>query len=810
MTGSLRNRSRRDAQEPFLPILMGMTSIDFSLRRLPGGLALACLAALCAALLPRPARAEGAMGRIVQLPVLGTLGRDIGCQSVIEAQNLGEGPSKVVLVVWGEAAACPPQAAGPLKVECSGLLKPGSAWHFQNAQIPVGARSGIAFSFNTRQLRELGLDKSLGFDDVVADYLCERLLLQAVDDNGDYRRFKKAYEEGGDYAGIPLRLAWGSPLGIEVLRRCPGDLTPGAEVTASYSGLSSYSLGRYDEVFGGYAYYAPYLIGNWAELSSWLYIQNAGLECSSVEIWFRRQDDCLRDRVCDILQLAPGESYAYSAADCIGPGWQGSAWIRGSEPLAVVVDTAGRDTLTSYSSVPTELNFGPDDSRNYRSGSQVAFGPLSYSAYQGWDASVQVMNLDPVHAAKVKVYFLDRGGDVDATLVDWVCPRGSQTFFLPVLADLPGNWTGSVRAESQGYFKWGSPPVEPANIQAVMVLLKYSDPARTETVEAVAYNLLPEAEAFDWQVGPPRECCRCPGPGCVGIIGIPSFNKDRYNSGLTTELAIQNLVARPGFTDFALFVFDQNGLLDYECEKLSSQQVSYLNLDQLGTLPQGFKGSAVISAVYWEHESASGLGQPNAVGLGVVGIERSGSLLGEQLPGDESAASAGFPILDQSFGFAPIFYEARCPGVPYRPTHTPSPSPSITPTPSVTPTATSTATATASATATSMATATATSTASATATATATATPTAVPTVTATATATATPVSSATPTAAPTATDTPTPSPAPTDTATPTAAPATATPAPTATDTPAATPTETPVPLSPQRQRRPRWIYRPA
>lgn len=772
-------------------------------------IALALSIAAFAALRPHPALAGG-LGRIVHLPVLGVLGRDLVCQSVIETQNLGDSPSKIILVVWGEPGACPPQAAGPLKVECSGLLRPGSAWNFQSAQIPVGARSGIAFSFTAKQLSQLGLAARLGFDDVVADYMCERLLLQTVDDNDDYRRFKKAYIEGNDYAGIPMRLAWGSPLGVEVLRRCPGDVTPGAEVTASYGGLTGYMLGQVDPIFGGYAYYVPYLIGNWGDLNSWVYIQNGGLECSSVEIWFRRQDDCLRDRVCDILQLAPGETYAYDAADCIGPGWQGSAWIRGSEPLAVVVDTAGRDTLTSYSSVPGELNFGPDGPARFRSGSQVAYGPLSYSAYQGWDASVQVMNLNPVHAAKVKVYFMDRGGDIDAVVVDWICPRGSQTFFLPVLANLPGNWTGSVRVESQGYFKPGSPPIDPTDIQAVMVLLKYSDPARTETVEAVAYNLLPEVEAFDWQVGPPRECCRCPGPGCVGVIGIPSFNKDRYGSGLTSEVAVQNLVARPGFTDFAIFVFDQNGLLDYECEKLSSQQVSYLNLDQRGTLPQGFKGSAVVSAVYWEHESSSGLGQPNAVGLGVVTIERSGTLLGEQAPGDESAASTGFPILDDGFGFAPIFYEARCPGVPYRPTYTPTPTPTITPTPTYTPTPTTTPSPTPTltpsptATVTPSPTPTVTPSPTATVTSSPTATPTPSPTATATATAThtATPSPSATasplPTASPTATATPTATVVPSATATATTAPATDTPIP-----PTMSPTDTPVPLLRLRQQLP-------
>ena len=69
-----------------------------------------------------------------------------------------------------------------------------------------------------------------------------------------------------------------------------------------------------------------------------LYIQNGGLECSSVEIWFKAQDDCLRATICDISTLAPGETYQFDASDCVGPDWQGSAWIRSSEPMGVVVD----------------------------------------------------------------------------------------------------------------------------------------------------------------------------------------------------------------------------------------------------------------------------------------------------------------------------------------------------------------------------------------------------------------------------------------------------------------------------------------
>ena len=94
----------------------------------------------------------------------------------------------------------------------------------------------------------------------------------------------------------------------------------------------------------------------------------------------------------------------------------------------------------------------------------MAYGPLIYSEYQGWDTGVQVQNLSSVVAAKVKVYFLDRSGDIITTLVDWICPRGSQTFFLPVVADLPGNWVGSVRVESQEWFSPGDPLVPPPNI----------------------------------------------------------------------------------------------------------------------------------------------------------------------------------------------------------------------------------------------------------------------------------------------------------------------------------------------------------
>ena len=612
------------------------------------------------------AHADPSPGRQVHLPILNHLGQDDVCRTWIEAQNLGHQLSKIVIVTWGQPGFCPPQAAGPLKVECSGLLIPGSSWNFLGGQIPTGAKSGIAFSFTAAQFSELGLAGGLGFDDIVADFMCEQLFFNVVGDADDYRRFKKAYNEGYSYSGIPMMLAYGSPFGIEVLRHCPGDVTPGAEVSASYSGVSGTMLGAPDPVFGGFSYYAPLVYSDKGGFNSIIYIQNGGLECSSLELWFKAQDDCLRSRVCDVLTLAPGETFQFDVSDCVGPDFQGSAWIRASEPMGMVVDIVGRDVLMSYIGDPADFSYVYDDRIGiaFKSGSQVAYGPLIYSEYQGWDSCIQVQNLSPVTAAKVKVYFLDRGGDIITTLVDWVCPRGSQTFFLPVIHSLPGHWVGSVRVESQDFWQPGTNPIGAPDIQAVATLLKYNDAARSETVEAVAYNLIPEVQAYKWQVGP--LCCPCPGPGCVGVLGIPSFIKDRDRSGITTEVGIQNVVAKPGFTDFALYIYDQNGLLDFVCEKLHAQQVEYINLANWGFINPGFRGSAVVSATFWEHDVFNGQGGfvNNVVGLAAVTIERSGTILGEEIPGDEAAGSPAFPILDGGFGHASRLLVPRCPGQP--------------------------------------------------------------------------------------------------------------------------------------------------
>jgi hypothetical protein len=628
-----------------------------------------------------PPCCERPSGRQVHLPILNYEANDNVCASVVEVQNVGAWPSKAILVLWGAPGACPPQCAGPLKVECSGLLKPGSAWNFMGSQLPRTAKSGMVFSAPAIQVAGL----SGGNNDVFADSLCEELFRTVVGNCGEYRRFKKAFNEGGVWTSgsstFDFRAYPGASMAVEVVRKCPGDTDPMASVTGSYDGLADDMLGAYDPVYGGYAFFAPLVYADKDGFDSWLYIQNGGLECSSVEIWFRAQDDCMRARICDVLTLAPGETHQFDASSCVGAGWLGSAWVRGSEPLSVAVDTIGRDLLMTYHGHPSEIKYTFEGAPQFTTGSQVAYGPLLYSEYQGWDSLVQVQNLSQVTNAKVKVYFLDRGGNVVTTLVDWICPGGSQGFYLPIVAQMPGNWIGSVRVESQDWFVAGQPQVPAPNIIAVAQLIKYADLARSQPLEAVAYDLFPEQRAYDWQVGS--------GWGGlysgVGRIGIPSFMKDVGGSGLTTELAIANLVPKPGFTDFAIYIYDQNGLVQNMCEKLNERQVEYLDVDaNLAFLPGGFKGSAVISAVFWEHDVFGSGGEflRNLVGLAAVKIERTGTVQGSDVPGDESSASEGFPIIG-AFDFAGP--PASCPGVPTPGGPGPLPGPTATPYPTARP-----------------------------------------------------------------------------------------------------------------------------
>jgi len=374
-----------------------------------------------------------------------------------------------------------------------------------------------------------------------------------------------------------------------------------------------------------------------------------------VEVWFRGENECLRSQICDVPALAPGEGYPLDVSACAGPGWRGAAWVRAGQPLAIAVDNVSPEVLMTYTGRPAELNFtfppgtpAPDQPCDpfFTPGSQVNYAPLIYREFQGWDTTLWVQNLSSTFNAKAKVVFLDASGGIITTLTDWICPRGSRTYHLSLVANLPGQWVGSARVESQNWFSAGSLSAPAPNIVAVAELVRYSDPTHATALEGLAYPLLTEAEAFDWQSGPPAQPF-CPGPGCTGRLALPDVSE-------SSEIAIQNLVPEPGLTNAAVFLYDQNGLLDILCQTLNSQQVEYIDLATWGYVQPGFKGSAVISATAWDHPVFDQAGQlrVNPVGLAGVIIQRSPTIRNpkseirnwQDTPGDPSAGSIAFPL----------------------------------------------------------------------------------------------------------------------------------------------------------------------
>ncbi|MFN8422411.1 MAG: CHRD domain-containing protein [Anaerolineae bacterium] len=374
----------------------------------------------------------------LQLPVL-----DTGtCETWITAQNVGDKAIVPLMVLWGDPGFCPPQAAGPLKSECGGLLRPGSAWRFAAGQVPAGSRSAVMYAFSAEQI-EVQAGTKIPFGALV----CDEVLKRVVGDDLEWVRFDAAYRMRGQWRQLDFGKFLSEPIAVVVNRTCPDPTDPGQNVSAAYIGVSSDLEGANDPKSGGFGYHAPLVFANKGGLNSVLHLQNSGALCSSLELWFYGQDNCMRPVLGDVLTVSPGETVAFDPNTVVGPDWLGSAWIRSTVPLGVVVDTKGANHFTSYNGYPADV-FDLDLSY----GNQINYAPLTYSEYQGWDTAIQVQNLSGTTAAKVKVYFLDRAGGIITTLVDWIARAAARRSSCRSSAACPAH--GSARRASRARSGW--------------------------------------------------------------------------------------------------------------------------------------------------------------------------------------------------------------------------------------------------------------------------------------------------------------------------------------------------------------------
>jgi hypothetical protein len=556
-------------------------------------LTLVMLVSLIGVANPTPVAANLLPGRIVQLPVIQV---GDGWETWVQVQNVGFGPGKFALLLFDYSGPyCGSQCWGPLKIEMSGLVYPGAAWTFKLAEENTVDCDGNPFSPRSGLLISLSLDQATDIE-----------RLECWDATGAVWElwlnwWSSRFREGPE----------GQPVAVSVNRIQTG--SGGTPRAAAYTGISMLMELSVDPRTRAFMYYAPLLFDTFSPSgwSSRIWIQNSGAECTSVEIWFHKQQDCLKANVQEVLSLCPGETISVLPAV---PGFLGSAWIRASQPLGVIVDeyNGNGSILMSYRGMPAGLFEG------FPYGSLFNFAPLIYREYNGWNAGIVVQNLSSVYNALVKVYFLDNSGDIIDTIVDWICPRGSQTFYLTAINNLPGQYVGQARVESQNWWGPGDPPVDAPNVLSVVNLVNYN------TGQGAAYNTFPKWEAL-W-------------PFKIHWVALPFLAKDKHDpyepSGTkwTSEIAMTNLDMIPGISVWRIDFFDQNGLLYSICQTLNEKQVDYIKLGNIGIIPPGWLGSAIISKM---------CSAPEDVGaLGVVVVEKASGYAS----GDLTKAYEGFPL----------------------------------------------------------------------------------------------------------------------------------------------------------------------
>ncbi|MBK7782595.1 MAG: hypothetical protein IPJ58_17830 [Ardenticatenia bacterium] len=560
--------------------------------------------------LPNPNRAESLAPTGMQAPVRAAIGPEhdarevhlpsIGrkgwgadsCVARIHVQALGAtgaiqagfppGPTtRFLLLQWGADGSCPTGAAVPLKVNCSGFMVPGSSWTVTSPQIDPEARSAALFSLAIDALPP-GTGGNPG---------CAEIAAALTTRPGAYQRFLEAYRSGAAFPGLEPGWRKGGPIAVTVERGCgPAGAEADAVASADYAGIGADRAmaerqddGSHTAWFAGLAGGADSAGRSLTELS----IQNLGLDCATVQVFIHMPGrpqgdepsppaDCQRPRLCATFAVSPGTAARLPLADCApAPGTMGVS-LQSTEMIAVVAD--------SY------------DGRVFAS---IAAEPKAYTGWSGllpalpasWRPVVQVLNPHPDLQAKVKVYLLDRSGDVITSLASLICPQATGSFTIPAPSGLQQPWTGRIRVVSQEWWTPGSNTL--GNTVPVIASIDLLPPAVTGGASGSVSALGLELEPLE-----------AGGPD-VTILGLPRIGKKsklalaaRAEDGI---FAVANLATAPGYTDFTLYVYDANGLLDFTCNKLAQQGLEYVDLSTWGYVNPGFTGSAVISAAYWEH-----------------------------------------------------------------------------------------------------------------------------------------------------------------------------------------------------------------
>ena len=154
-------------------------------------------------------------------------------------------------------------------------------------------------------------------------------------------------------------------------------------MTSVYDGIGANARGTADARLGAYRYYAAPIQSSDRGQSSSLFLQNAGAATASVQLWLQAADACDGGALCRTVDIDPGASAVIRAADCVDEGWRGSAWLHSPAPLAITVDTAGRDTLATFTGVAPHVDTDATGAPAFAAQDYAAFGPLVFGPEYG-------------------------------------------------------------------------------------------------------------------------------------------------------------------------------------------------------------------------------------------------------------------------------------------------------------------------------------------------------------------------------------------------------------------------------------------
>jgi len=527
----------------------------------------------------------------IQLPIIQA---GEGWETLIQVQNVGFLPTGAIMFLWGDySSSCPPNDPGPIASLCSESIPPGSAWTV-TGDVLVEAKAAIVYPVSPEQLNAK----------------CQEAQ-NAVGDTSAWLTWIERWEAE----------ARGGPLAVTVHRVGPD--ADGVTVSGTYIGISE----EIEETLPPFYYFAPLNKRAHYGFDTELHIQNSGQGCTSVWIEYQGQGVCQVEYADHIEQLAPGETYDTPVHERLGDGWLGSASIRASVPLGIVVDEWGQGMLfTHWISLLDEVN-----------DSLVSYAPLIYLS-QGWSARIQVQNLGQTgQPTFVTVKFLDDSGEPVLPLSDWICAGGSQAFYAPSFDVAPDQFVGAAVIESQSHIL---PPagdeVPGLPIYAVVELFN------SITGEGISYNAMPQDQVEG-----------------IEAIALPFLAKD--DGGWSSEVAIRNNSTQ-NTLHIALDIYDKDGLVTTVPLVIEPKHVSYLKLDELEGVPGAFIGSGVMRVTDVE-------GDGPAMPAAVVVESASGG-------GDLTKGYEGVPLIDV---------------YPFGPEVTPTVTPTATNTSTPTPTATATA-----------------------------------------------------------------------------------------------------------------------